>query len=44
MAAQNLSDPTQLNGVTVHDSDGGKIGKVTDVYLDEQTSKPEWAG
>ncbi len=43
MAAQNLSDPAQLNGVTVHDSDGGKIGKVTDVYLDNQTSKPEWA-
>jgi len=43
MAAQNLSDPAQLDGVTVHDSDGGKIGKVTDVYLDEQTSKPEWA-
>jgi len=43
MAAQNLSDPAQLNGVTVQDSDGGKIGKVTDVYLDDQTSKPEWA-
>jgi uncharacterized protein (TIGR02271 family) len=43
MAAQNLPDPTQLNGVTVQDSDGGKIGKVTDVYLDDQTSKPEWA-
>jgi sporulation protein YlmC with PRC-barrel domain len=37
------ADPAQLDGVTVHDSDGGKIGKVTDVYLDEQTSKPEWA-
>ncbi len=43
MAAQNLSDPAQLNGVTVQDSDGGKIGKVTDVYFDDQTSKPEWA-
>ncbi len=43
MAAQNLSDPAQLNGVTVHDSDGGKLGKVTNVYLDDQTSKPEWA-
>jgi len=43
MAAQNLPDPTQLSGVDVQDSDGGKIGKVTDVYLDDQTSKPEWA-
>lgn len=43
MAAQNLSDPAQLSGVDVQDSDGGKIGKVTDVYLDDQTSKPEWA-
>jgi len=43
MAAQNLSDPAQLDGVTVHDSDGGKIGKVTDVYLDQDTSRPEWA-
>ena len=43
MAAQNLSDPAQLNGVSVEGSDGSKIGKVTDVYLDDQTSKPEWA-
>jgi uncharacterized protein (TIGR02271 family) len=43
MAAQNLSDPAQLDGVTVHDSDGGKIGKVSDVYLDQDTSRPEWA-
>jgi len=40
MAAQNLSDPAQLNGASV---DGSKIGKVSDVYLDEQTSRPEWA-
>ncbi len=43
MAAQNLSDPAQLNGASVEGSDGSKIGKVSDVYLDEQTSKPEWA-
>ena len=42
MAAQNLPDPTQLNGVTVNGSDGGKIGKVEEVYLDDHTSKPEW--
>ena len=43
MAAQNLSDPAQLNGASVQGSDGSKIGKVSDVYLDEQTSRPEWA-
>jgi len=42
MAVQHLSDPTQLNGVTVNGSDGEKIGKVAEVYLDDQTSKPEW--
>ena len=43
MAAKNLSDPAQLMGVTVNGSDGGKIGKVEEVYLDEHTDKPEWA-
>ncbi len=43
MAAQNLSDPAQLNGASVEGSDGSKIGKVSDVYLDEHTDKPEWA-
>ncbi len=42
MAVQHLSDPTQLNGVTVNGSDGEKIGKVAEVYLDDKTSKPEW--
>ena len=29
-------------GRTVVGSDGGKIGKVADIYLDEQTEQPEW--
>ena len=29
-------------GRTVVGSDGAKIGKVTDIYLDEQTNQPEW--
>ena len=32
----------ELDGKTVKDSDGDKIGKVTDVYLDYETQKPEW--
>jgi len=43
MAAKNLSDPAQLMGVTVNGSDGEKIGKVEEVYLDEHTDKMEWA-
>ncbi len=43
MAAQNISDPAQLYGATVNGSDGSKIGKVEEVYLDEHTDKPEWA-
>jgi uncharacterized protein (TIGR02271 family) len=29
-------------GQTLYDHDGEKIGKVDDVYLDEDTSEPEW--
>jgi uncharacterized protein (TIGR02271 family) len=29
-------------GKQLHDPDGNKIGKIADVYVDEQTNKPEW--
>jgi uncharacterized protein (TIGR02271 family) len=32
----------QLEGVTIQGDDGSKIGKVTDVYYDNETGKPEW--
>ncbi len=32
----------ELDGKTLKDSDGNKIGKVTEVYLDYETEKPEW--
>lgn len=32
----------QLEGNTVISSDGEKVGKVADVYFDEQTGVPEW--
>ncbi len=41
--AVNLSDPTELNGATVTGEQGAKLGKVDNVYLDNQTSKAEWA-
>jgi uncharacterized protein (TIGR02271 family) len=36
------SAPEQLIGRTLMGSDGDKIGKIADVYLDDQTGKPEW--
>jgi uncharacterized protein (TIGR02271 family) len=37
------SNPEQLIGYEVAGSDGSKIGKVEEIYLDEATGKPEWA-
>ena len=39
MTTQDVRD---WRGRTVVGSDGAKIGKVSDVYLDEQTDQPEW--
>jgi sporulation protein YlmC with PRC-barrel domain len=30
-------------GQTMVDSDGGKIGKIDEIYLDSDTDQPEWA-
>lgn len=32
----------QLEGATVQGEDGSKIGKVTNIYYDNDTGKPEW--
>ena len=42
MTTANM-DPSTMNGAPVHGSDGAKLGKVDSVYLDNDTSKPEWA-
>ncbi len=34
----------ELEGQTVRDRDGATIGKVKEVYLDEDTDRPTWAG
>jgi sporulation protein YlmC with PRC-barrel domain len=34
---------TNLRGAEVHGRDGDKIGKVDEIYLDQQTGRPEWA-
>jgi len=33
----------QVIGQSVHGRDGDKLGKVGQVYLDDETGKPEWA-
>ena len=35
-------DATQMRGMTAVASDGDKLGKIEDIYLDEETGKPEW--
>jgi stress response protein YsnF len=32
----------QIMGTTAYDSAGGKVGKVGQVYLDDETNQPEW--
>ncbi len=39
----SFTDPEQIQGRTILDADGDKVGKVEVVYVDNQTEKPEWA-
>ena len=41
MLEQNQID--QVTGTDVYGSDGDKIGKVGQIYLDDQTGQPDWA-
>ena len=43
MASPEMTDAYQWQGRTIVGSDGDKIGKITDIYEDPQTGKPEWA-
>jgi uncharacterized protein (TIGR02271 family) len=38
-----MTDAYQWHGRTMIGSDGEKIGKITDIYEDPDTGKPEWA-
>src|SRR3954470_6410668 len=38
----NTDEITQFRGQELVDRDGDKIGKIEEIYLDEQTGKPEW--
>ena len=37
-----VQEATQMRGLTAVDRDGDKIGKIEDVYLDQDTGRPEW--
>ena len=38
----NQNDVAQLRGLQLIDRDGDKVGKIDEIYLDEQTGQPEW--
>jgi uncharacterized protein (TIGR02271 family) len=38
-----MENITELRGAEVSDRDGDKIGKLEEIYLDQETGKPEWA-
>jgi uncharacterized protein (TIGR02271 family) len=43
MTIADMKDPNTMTGAPVHGSDGGKLGKVDAIYLDNETNRPEWA-
>jgi hypothetical protein len=43
MALPDIDTALDWRGRTVVDRDGEKIGKFDELYLDEETSRPEWA-
>ncbi len=42
MTSPNTLDPDTLQGLQIIDNDGSKVGKVTTVFLDTQSDRPEW--
>jgi uncharacterized protein (TIGR02271 family) len=43
MQQQTIEEIRDLVGGTLVDGSGDKVGKVDDIYLDQDTRKPEWA-
>ena len=39
----SMETAAQWRGADVLDQDGDKVGKVEEIYLDQQTDQPEWA-
>src|SRR3954452_1150863 len=43
MTTTDMSNAQEWRGCTVVDRNGDKIGKLDEIYLDQQTGRPEWA-
>jgi uncharacterized protein (TIGR02271 family) len=43
MTQPRTMDPSALQDLQVIDSEGSKVGKIDTIFLDAETSKPEWA-
>ena len=43
MHTTEMTEAYEWRGRTVVDSEGDKIGKLDEIYLDQETGKPEWA-
>lgn len=41
-AADGFTDSGELDGLTVYDTDGEKVGSVGRVYVDDNTGLPDW--
>ncbi|MFD7067810.1 PRC and DUF2382 domain-containing protein [Streptomyces sp. NPDC059913] len=41
-AADGFTDSGELDGLTVYDTDGEKVGTVGRVYVDDNTGRPDW--
>ena len=39
---ETSQEASQIRGLPLYASDGDKIGEIEDVFLDDQTNKPEW--
>jgi len=44
MTTFTMDDLMSARGQTVYSSDGEKIGKVEEIFVDEETRQPEWIG
>ena len=44
MTTYGIEELTAMRGASVYSADGEKIGKVEEVYVDEETGQPEWLG
>ena len=44
MTTLSMDRLLEMRGTTVYSSEGDKLGSVEEIYIDEETNKPEWIG